>query len=57
VQVEMCAVLRYYAASNCNPLTTFRGKISVPFSRVKKSKNKRVQVSSTSRRKPEITDI
>jgi hypothetical protein len=34
---EICALLGYYAASNGNPLPTFRD-VSVPFSRVKKSK-------------------
>jgi hypothetical protein len=34
---EICAFLRYYAASNGNPLPTFRDNVSVPSSRVKKS--------------------
>ena len=34
-------LLGYYAASNDNPLPTFRDKASVPFSRVKKSMKKR----------------
>jgi hypothetical protein len=37
---DICAVLGYYAASNGNPLSTFRDNVSVPFSRVKKSKKK-----------------
>jgi hypothetical protein len=28
--VEICALLRYYAASNGNPLPTFRDEVSVP---------------------------
>jgi hypothetical protein len=35
---EICALLRYYAVSNGNPLPTFRDNVSVPSSRVKKSK-------------------
>jgi hypothetical protein len=34
---ELCALLGYYAASNGNPLQTFRSKVSFLFSRVKKS--------------------
>jgi hypothetical protein len=34
---EICALLEYYAASNGNPLPTFRDNVSVPSSRVKKS--------------------
>jgi hypothetical protein len=34
---EICALLGYYAASNGNPLPTFRDKLSVPSSRVQKS--------------------
>jgi len=30
---EFCALLGCYAASSCNFLPTFRGKLSVPFSR------------------------
>jgi hypothetical protein len=33
-----CALLGYNAASSGNPLTTFRDNLSVPSSRVKKSK-------------------
>jgi hypothetical protein len=36
--VEICAILGYYAASSGNPLPTFRDNVSVPSSRVKKSK-------------------
>jgi hypothetical protein len=36
---QICALLRNYAASNDNPLPTFRDNVSVPSSRVKKSKN------------------
>jgi hypothetical protein len=36
--VEICALLGYYAALNGNPLPMFRGNVSVPSSRVKKSK-------------------
>jgi hypothetical protein len=58
IVLEICALLGYYAASNRNPLPTFRDNVSVPSSRVKKSKKKRrEQISSTSRRKPEITNI
>jgi hypothetical protein len=35
------ALLGYYTASSGNPLSTFRDNLSVPFSRVKKSKKKR----------------
>jgi hypothetical protein len=35
---EICGLLRYYAASNGNPLLTFRDSVLVPSSRVKKSK-------------------
>jgi hypothetical protein len=34
--LQICALLRY-AASSGNPLPTFRDKVSVPSSRVKKS--------------------
>jgi hypothetical protein len=34
---EICALLGYYAASNGNPLLTFRDNVSLPSSRVKKS--------------------
>jgi hypothetical protein len=37
---EICALVGYYAELNGNPLPTFRDKVSVPFSRVKKSKKK-----------------
>jgi hypothetical protein len=37
---EICALLGCYAASNGNPLPTFRDNVSVPSSRVKKSKKK-----------------
>jgi hypothetical protein len=37
--VEICALLGHYAESNRNPLPTFRDRVSVPSSRVKKSKN------------------
>jgi hypothetical protein len=37
---ENCALLGYYAAPNGNPLLTFRDNVSVPSSRVKKSKKK-----------------
>jgi hypothetical protein len=36
--IDICALLGYYAESNCNPLLTFRDKISIPSSRVKKYK-------------------
>jgi hypothetical protein len=36
--VEIRTLLGYYAASNGNPLPTFRDNVSVPSSRVKKSK-------------------
>jgi hypothetical protein len=45
---EICALLGHYAASNGNPLPTFRDNVSVPTSRVKKSKNKRSVSSWTS---------
>jgi len=53
---EICVLLWYYAASSGNSSPTFGNKLSVPSSRVRKSKNaaRRVQVSSTSRRKPDI---
>jgi hypothetical protein len=35
---ELCAFLGYYAASNDNPLPTFRYSVPVPSSGVKKSK-------------------
>jgi hypothetical protein len=35
---EICALLGYYAASNGNPLPTFRENVSVPSSKAKKSK-------------------
>ena len=37
---EICALLGYYAAYSDNSLPTFRDKLSVPSSRVKKSKKK-----------------
>jgi hypothetical protein len=36
---EICAPLRYNAASSGNPLPTFRDNVSVPYSKVKKSMN------------------
>jgi hypothetical protein len=36
----------YYAASSGNPLPTFRDNVSVPSSRVKKSKEKRKQITA-----------
>jgi hypothetical protein len=36
---EICALLGYYPASNGNPLLKFRDNVSVPSSRVKKSRN------------------
>jgi hypothetical protein len=38
---EIGALLGYYAASSGNPLPTFRDNVSVPSSKVKKSKKKR----------------
>jgi hypothetical protein len=35
IQVEICAVLGYYAASCGNSLPTFRGNVSVPSSKAK----------------------
>jgi hypothetical protein len=35
---EICALLRPWAASSGNPLPTFRDNVSVPSSRVKKSR-------------------
>jgi hypothetical protein len=37
---EICALLEYYAALNGSPVPTFRNNLSVPSSRVKKSKKK-----------------
>jgi len=37
-EYEVCAILRYYAAYCGNSLSTFRNNLSVPSSRVKKSK-------------------
>jgi hypothetical protein len=44
---EICALLRYNAVSSGNPLLTFRDKISVPSSRVKRSKKSRKPVRET----------
>jgi hypothetical protein len=44
---ESCALLGYYAASSGNPLPTFRDNVSVPSSRVKKSKKKRRRFGTT----------
>jgi hypothetical protein len=41
--VEICALLKYHAPSNGNPLSTFRESVSVPFSRVKKSKKRTLE--------------
>jgi hypothetical protein len=38
---EICAVVWYYAASSGNHLPSFQDNVSVPYSRVKKSKMKR----------------
>jgi hypothetical protein len=35
---EICALLGHYAALNGDPILTFRDNVSVPSSRVKKSK-------------------
>jgi len=53
---EVCVLLRCYAASSGDSSPTFGDNLSVPSSRVRKSKNaaRRVQVSSTSRRRPDI---
>ena len=40
-QLEICEFMGYYAASSGNPLPTFRNNVSVPSSRVKKSKKER----------------
>jgi hypothetical protein len=42
---EICALLGYYAVLNGNPLPTFWDNVSVPSSRVKKSKEKRKPAS------------
>jgi hypothetical protein len=71
--VEICALLRQYAASSGNPLPTFRADVSVPSSTVKKmgpirrpetsvtdyhsTLRRRVQLSSIWAQKPEITDF
>jgi hypothetical protein len=39
-EVDLCPLLRYYAALSGNPLPTFRDKVLVPSSRVKKCKKK-----------------
>jgi hypothetical protein len=39
---QICAVLGYNGASSGNPLPTFRENISVPSSKVKKSKKRRL---------------
>jgi hypothetical protein len=63
--LEICALLGCYAASCGNCLPTFRDNVSVPSSQVKSPSSKqlphdaacypgRAQISSTSRRKPEI---
>jgi hypothetical protein len=39
---EICILLGYYATSSGNPLPTFRDNVSVPSSRVKKSKKKMI---------------
>jgi hypothetical protein len=41
----MCAILGYYSAPSGNPLPTFRDNLSVPFSRVKKAKQKKLETS------------
>jgi hypothetical protein len=38
---EICALLGYYAALSGNSVPTFWDNLSVPFSRVKKSKEKK----------------
>jgi hypothetical protein len=38
--VEICGLLGYYAASGGNTLPTFRDNVSVPSSRVEKSKKR-----------------
>jgi hypothetical protein len=38
--IETCAVLRYYAPLSNSSIPTFRDNLSVPSSRVKKSKKK-----------------
>ena len=38
---EICALLGYYAASSGIPLPTFRDNVSVPSTRVKKSRKKK----------------
>ena len=44
IQVEICALLGYYAACSGNSLLTFRGNLSVPYSRVKKSQKSAVLI-------------
>jgi hypothetical protein len=41
ISVDICALLRYYAASNGKPSPTFWDSVLVPSSGVKKSKKKR----------------
>jgi len=36
---DICIILGYYAAYSSNSVPTFRGNLTVPSSRVKKSKN------------------
>jgi hypothetical protein len=45
--LEICAVLGYNAALSGNPLATFQANISVPYSRVKKSKKSRKPARET----------
>jgi hypothetical protein len=42
--VDVICALGYYAASSGDPLPTFRDNVSVPSSRVKKSRKKRVSL-------------
>jgi hypothetical protein len=44
---EICSLLGYNAASNGNPLPTFRDNVSVPSTRVKKSKKSRKPARET----------
>jgi hypothetical protein len=54
--VEICVLLGYYAASNGNPLPTFRDNVSVPFSMVKKSKKKKNYAASNGNSLPTFRD-
>jgi hypothetical protein len=54
--VEICDLLGYYTVSSGDPLPTFRDNVSVPHSRVKKSKKQKSNAASNGNPLPTFRD-